>query len=93
MWSHAPTPTPGPRGRTAQKAPHTGRKPKTMLAVLAPEPGRKSSRLALLVHRGGGWWDARCMGEARACAAGECRHIANLRVKNRSVHPVAREEA
>ncbi len=57
----------------------------------------KTNHLALLKHRGGGWWDVRCMGQARRCRAGTCEHTARLAMKGkgrpRRVRQVPREEA
>lgn len=67
-------------------------KPAARLIIIPPDPGRKQSHLAVLTHRGGGWWQAQCMGEAKACKAGTCRHIATLAFRNgRRIKPVARE--
>lgn len=51
---------------------------KIALVVLPPDPGRKSSHLAVVKHRGGGWYEAQCMGEGKRCKAGECHHTASL---------------
>jgi hypothetical protein len=64
-----------------------------ILLVIPPEPGSKAKRssLAVVTHRGGGWWQASCMGQTQRCAAGECDHIADLRMASgRRVRPVAR---
>lgn len=67
-----------------------------MLVVLPPDPGRKSAHLAVVSHRGGGWYEAACMGAARACVEGRCKHTAGLSFRHRSgtvrsVKQVARE--
>jgi hypothetical protein len=38
----------------------------------------------IVAHRGGGWWQGECMGQAKRCRAGECKHLA-LRVGSRAV--------
>lgn len=48
------------------------------LVVIPPDPGRKQSHLALVTHRGGGWYDVRCMGQGASCKAGECKHTASM---------------
>ena len=67
-----------------------------MLVILPPDPGRKSKHLAVVLHRGGGWYDAACMGAAKACREGRCKHTASMVVEFRSgtrrkVKQVARE--
>ena len=59
------------------------------LIVVPPDPGRKSAHLVVLKHRGGGWYDASCMGQARRCKAGECPHVRMI-YGTRRVRPVPR---
>jgi len=54
-------------------------KPKIAILMLPMEPGRKTRDLALVKHRGGGWYEVACMGEGKRCKAGECKHTANMR--------------
>jgi hypothetical protein len=69
------------------------RPPKIAMLVVPPEPGRKSSHLVLIEHKGGGWYEARCMGRAKRCAAGECVHLQGIRWSgsNRPIKPRPRE--
>jgi hypothetical protein len=65
--------------------------PHFMFVVIPPDKGRKQNHLAVVSHYGGGWWQAACMGEAKACREGSCKHTANLVLKNRRrVKQVAR---
>ena len=52
---------------------------KVALILLPMEDGRKHRQVALVRHRGGGWYDVACMGEGKRCKAGECKHTANMR--------------
>jgi hypothetical protein len=65
---------------------------KVTLVLLPFEPGRKTRHLAVVEHRGGGWYDVRCMGAAKRCAAGECQHTADMRWQhsNRPIRQVPR---
>jgi hypothetical protein len=69
---------------------------KIRLAVL---PGQgQAHHLALMRHRGGGWWDVQCMGSGKRCKAGECAHTRGLGLAKpdgpvRPVRQVPREEA
>lgn len=59
------------------------------LIVLPPDPGRKSAHLALITHRGGGWYEICCFGTAKRCREGTCKHTAGLAMKTtRSVRPL-----
>lgn len=60
------------------------------LVVLPPDPGKKSRHLALITHRGGGWYQVECMGQARKCKTGQCKHTAGLgyRHKSNRVRPI-----
>lgn len=52
--------------------------PKIGLVVLKPLPGerRKSSHLIIVERRWRSKWvEIRCAGQAKACKAGECRHV------------------
>lgn len=60
------------------------RTPRLHLVVIPADEGRKQNHLAVISHRGGGWWQAACMGQARRCVEGTCKHTANL------VHPNGR---
>jgi hypothetical protein len=54
------------------------RSPKVGLLVLKPLPGerQKSSHLLMIVKPWRSKWArVQCFGEARACRAGECRHV------------------
>lgn len=66
---------------------------RTGLMVLPPDPGRKSSNLILIKHRGGGWYSAVCFGGSKKCRAGECRHVTGLAFKTpnstRRIKPIA----
>jgi hypothetical protein len=67
------------------------RKPKITLVIVPPDPGRKSSHLVMIEHKGGGWYTARCSGQAKRCKAGECRHAGGVRWagSKRPIKPVA----
>jgi hypothetical protein len=67
--------TPSLRGRPARAK---------IIPVIVREPGEKNAHIVLLTHRGGGWWQGECMGQAKRCRAGECKHLA-LRVGSRAV--------
>ena len=66
---------------------------KVALVLLPMEPGRKTRHLALIRHRGGGWYEVACMGEGKRCRAGECRHTRNMRWEHspRAIRQVARD--
>lgn len=65
---------------------------RTSLLIVPPEPGRKSSHLVLISHKGGGWYTAACMGQAKRCRAGECAHARGIRWadSDRLIRQVAR---
>jgi hypothetical protein len=71
------------------------RRPKVGMLVLKPLPGerRKSSEL-LLVWRPwrSKWARVECMGSARACVVGECRHVRYVCERYRRCRPQARKE-
>jgi hypothetical protein len=61
------------------------------LILLPLEPGRKHRHIAVLSHRGGGWYEIACMGEGKRCREGRCKHTANAVMENgRRVRQVAR---
>lgn len=61
------------------------------LVILPPDKGRKTRHLAIVSHYGGGWYQAECMGEAKSCKAGTCKHIAHLGFDGgRRIRPVPR---
>lgn len=67
---------------------------KIALIVLPAEPGRKHNHLAMVKHRGGGWYEIVCFGSGKKCKAGECKHTANLawgKPGGRRVRQVARD--
>lgn len=67
-------------------------KPKITLVILPAEPGRKGKHLALIRHRGGGWYEVECMGSGRRCVDGECKHTASMHWQDsaRPIRQVAR---
>ncbi len=69
------------------------RRSRPIIVILPADEGRKGKHLAVLTHRGGGWWEARCMGQAKACVAGTCKHIADMRFDKggRPIKPVPRD--
>jgi hypothetical protein len=56
----------------------TQSKRKIALVVIPGDKGQKFNHLALITHRGGGWYEVECMGEGKRCKAGECKHTANM---------------
>jgi len=54
------------------------RKPKVIMVLVGPDPGRKTKHLVLVTSKGGGWYEAACMGEAKRCREGSCHHSANM---------------
>ncbi len=73
------------------------RKPAAIvMCPIPPLPGerRKSPSLVLATRMPRSkWWDIRCMGGAKKCAAGECRHLEAMRQTYRYMVPKPREEA
>ena len=69
-------------------------RPKVIMVLVGPDPGRKTRHLVLVTHRGGGWYDAACMGEAKRCRTGACLHSADMRIEGhkRTVKQVARDD-
>lgn len=67
--------------------------PKTTLAIVPPDPGGKTKHLVLITHRGGGWYEAACMGEAKACREGDCSHSRDMvwQGSPRPIRQVARD--
>lgn len=60
----------------------------TCLLLLPMDPGAKTRHLAILSHRGGGWYDVRCMGQGTRCKAGTCKHTAKMRYGSPNGRPV-----
>lgn len=60
--------------RTSQSS-----KPPKIAMVVIDVPNRKHNHLAIIRHRGGGWYDVRCFGQAKKCKAGVCEHTAHMR--------------
>jgi hypothetical protein len=51
------------------------------IIILEPLPGeRRKTNLPMLCFRNwrSKWWRVQCVGEAKACEAGECRHVAHV---------------
>ena len=65
-----------------------------ILVMLPPDPGRKQPHLAVASHYGGGWWQIACMGQAKKCREGNCKHTADMRLHSngRRLKQVARVE-
>jgi hypothetical protein len=66
------------RSDPSKRASRSSRSAPTMV-ILPADPGRKSKHLAIITHRGGGWYDVVCMGEAKRCSDGACRHTSGMR--------------
>lgn len=66
---------------TGQPEPARDAKPPALWigALVPPDPGSNTKHLVLVTHRGGGWYDAACMGQSEPCKAGECHHSAGMR--------------
>jgi hypothetical protein len=43
--------------------------------------GKPRSTMAIISHRGGGWYEVRCMGSGKRCAGGTCVHTADLHMR------------
>ena len=63
------------------------KRPKVTMVLVPPDQGRKQAHLVLVTHRGGGWYEAACMGQARACREGTCKHAEKMRWAD-SVRPI-----
>ena len=67
------------------KAPAAG------MYIVPPMGREKRPGLAVITHRGGGWYQVICCNNAKKCKAGECKHIASLYTKSgRQIKPVPR---
>jgi hypothetical protein len=53
-------------------------KAKPAVVVLPPDPNRKHPHLAVVSHKGGGWYRVACMGPARKCREGVCHHTKRM---------------
>ena len=51
---------------------------RTALMVVPPDPGRKNAHLVMILHKGGGWYEAQCTSAAKRCRTGVCEHSRGL---------------
>jgi hypothetical protein len=67
--------------RVAPLPPRRAGRARGGLVLLPDTPsknGKPRSHLAVVTHRGGGWYQIVCMGSGKRCVAGECKHTAGL---------------